>query len=93
MGVALIAFNLLCDVVIFALVIGALLSWIAGPMMYRGQQNFLTKFYFFLNRVTEPIVRPARKFLSRFNTGMIDFSIILTVFFIILLQRAVNMIF
>lgn len=91
MDVALTAFYLLCDVVVFALIIEALLSWIAGPMMYRGQYNMLTKFYFFLNRVTEPIIRPARKFMSRFNTGPLDLSIIVTVFFIYLLKRAVNL--
>ena len=89
MSVAYIAFNLLCNIIIYALVITAILSWFVGPMMYQRQPNFLTKAYIFLTRVTEPIVRPARTFLSRFNTGMLDLSVIATIILIYLIRRAV----
>lgn len=93
MYIAYLAFNLLCNIIIYALVITAILSWFAGPMMYQGRVNFLTKIYYFLCRVTDPIVMPARKFLSRFNTGMLDLSVIATILLIYLIMRAGNQLF
>lgn len=55
----------------------AILSWFAqDPYSTPG------KIYQFLVRFTEPLVAPCRKLLSRFNTGMFDFSVLLCLLFI-----------
>ena len=87
MVVAYYAFRLICNILIYSLIIQAILSWFVGPMMAQGRPNFITKIFFFLNKVNEPLVRPARKFMSRFNTGMLDLSVFVTIIFIILVER------
>ena len=58
------------DVAILVFVIRALLSWVDAP-----PYNLVVKF---INRVTEPILKPIRKVvpLLRFGHVMIDLSII-----------------
>ncbi len=55
----------------------AILSWF-------GQDPYSTvgRIYQFLVRFTEPLVAPCRKLLSRFNTGPVDFSVLLCLIFI-----------
>lgn len=55
----------------------AILSWFV-----RNPYSNLGKIYVALNRFTEPIVAPCRRFLSRFNTGPMDFSLILAFFLV-----------
>ncbi len=43
----------------------------------RDMYSPVGKIYGALLRFTEPIVLPFRKLLSRFNTGMFDFSVLL----------------
>lgn len=75
MMIAITAVNLLCQVIIYALLAVAILSWFVNP--YTANPNsFSYKLYAFLSQVTEPIVRPFRAFMSRFNTGQFDFSIL-----------------
>ena len=47
----------------------------------------LGKIYMALIRFTEPIVAPCRNFMSRFNTGMIDFSLLIA---LLLIQFGTN---
>ena len=57
-------------------------SWIQ-PNPY----GILGKIHAFCIRLTEPIVAPCRQFLSRFNTGMFDFSVMMA---FLLVQMAAN---
>jgi len=57
-------------------------SWIQ-PNPY----GLLGKIHAFCIRLTEPIVAPCRQFLSRFNTGMFDFSVMMA---FLLVQMAAN---
>lgn len=59
------------NILITALVVRALMSWFV-----RDAYSPLGKVYGALIRFTEPIVEPFRRFLSRFNTGMLDFSVL-----------------
>lgn len=66
------AVYMFADILVTALVVRALMSWFV-----RDAYSPLGKVYGALIRFTEPIVEPFRKFLSRFNTGMVDFSLLL----------------
>ena len=58
-------------------------SWIQ-PNPY----GFLGKVNAFCIILTEPIVAPCRRLMSRFNTGMFDFSVLLA---FVLVQTAANL--
>ncbi len=66
------AILLFSDIFVWALIIRAILSWFA-----RDQYSTAGKLYMVMIRFTEPIVAPCRKALSRLNTGMFDFSVLL----------------
>lgn len=66
------------------LIVRAILSWFVNP--YQSNRNSaIYKINSIVIQITEPLVIPFRKFLSRFNTGMFDFSVIFAFF-------AINMI-
>lgn len=71
-GILIYAIYLFSNILVAALVIRALMSWFV-----RDAYSPLGKIYGALIRFTEPIVDPFRRFLSRFNTGMFDFSLLL----------------
>ena len=84
--------NFILQVLFWVLMARAILSWFANP--YRmGAGHPLVRIYMFLGKLTEPLVKPARRLLSRFNTGPLDFSVFITGIFIIILQRVVRAIF
>lgn len=59
------------------LLVRCVFSWFRpDPYGFFGKLNDLTI------RLTEPIVAPCRALLSRFNTGMFDFSVLLAFFLI-----------
>lgn len=66
------AILLFSDIFVWALIIRAILSWFA-----RDQYSTAGKLYMVMIRFTEPIVAPCRKALSKLNTGMFDFSVLL----------------
>lgn len=74
------AIYLFVDVLCYAMVIQAILSWFV-----RDPYSPLGKLYILISKFTEPFVMPSRKLLSRLNTGMIDFSLMLT---LVMLQVA-----
>lgn len=65
------------DIITFALCARAILSWF-------GQDPYSSvgKIYQILTRFTEPIVEPCRNLMSRFNTGMVDFSVLIACLFV-----------
>ena len=66
------AIQLFSDVLELMLVARAILSWFA-----RDQYSTIGRIYMAVIRFTEPLVAPCRKALSRLNTGMFDFSVLL----------------
>ena len=78
-----IAIYLFVDVLCYAMVIQAILSWFV-----RDPYSPLGKLYMLVSKFTEPFVAPCRRLLSRFNTGMIDFSLMLT---LVVLQAAARL--
>ncbi|MBQ6088431.1 MAG: YggT family protein [Firmicutes bacterium] len=73
MAIVLIrAIQLFAEVLELLLVAWAILSWFA-----RDQYSTLGKIYIAVIRITEPLVAPCRRALSRLNTGMFDFSVLL----------------
>ena len=59
------------------LLVRCIFSWF--PMNPNG---ILGKIYALTIRLTEPVVEPCRRLLSRFNTGVFDFSVLLAFFLI-----------
>ena len=58
-----------CNILVALLLIRALMSWFV-----RDMYSPMGKIY---GAIIEPIVMPFRRLLSRFNTGMLDFSVLL----------------
>jgi YggT family protein len=80
--------NALVYIYTIILLAQAILSWIANP--YRlGPNHPIIKIYIFLQRLTEPVVRPCRNFLSRFNFGPIDLSLWMAMIVIQIVWRVV----
>ena len=77
------AVYMFAEIISAAMIIRDLLSWFV-----RDAYSPLAKIYGMLIRFTEPFVAPCRKLLSRFNTGMLDFSLFLA---LILLQAVTNL--
>ena len=77
------AVYMFAEIISAAMIIRALLSWFV-----RDAYSPLAKIYGMLIRFTEPFVAPCRKLLSRFNTGMLDFSLFLA---LILLLAVTNL--
>ncbi|MDR1778541.1 MAG: YggT family protein [Clostridiales Family XIII bacterium] len=78
--------NLLAQVLIGILFVQAIMSWFVNP--YRTDpRSAVYKIYMILTRITEPMVRPVRKFMSRYNTGPMDFSLIILALLIMALNR------
>ena len=60
---------LLCRVLVFIIIAGAIMSWFIRP----GDR--LYPLYLFVNRLNDPLLAPFRKMMGRFGAGMgIDFS-------------------
>ena len=66
------AIYMFCNILVALLLIRALMSWFV-----RDMYSPMGKIYGAIIRFTEPIVMPFRRLLSRFNTGMLDFSVLL----------------
>jgi len=75
-----------CQVLIIILIARAILSWI---VFYGRQFNTpLGRIYNILSAITEPIVAPVRRLISRFiNTGPVDIAPLATFFIIMIISR------
>lgn len=65
------------EILTFIMIVRVLFSWIQ-PNPY----SLLGKINMFSIKLTEPVVAPCRALLSRFNTGMFDFSVLLAFFLV-----------
>lgn len=85
MGIVLAyAVNMFANILVTALCVRAIMSWFVNDYY-----SPVGKIYGLLIRFTEPIVEPCRNFLSRFNTGVIDFSLLLAMVLIELIASVV----
>ena len=88
MHIIITAISWLVNVLTYVLLGRAILSWFITP--YNANPNsFMYKLYAFVTQITEPLVRPFRNLLSRFNTGPFDFSIFLTMIVIMIGGRII----
>ncbi|MBQ6621752.1 MAG: YggT family protein [Mogibacterium sp.] len=69
------AIDWFADILIMLLCVRAILSWFA-----QDRNSPLGRMYMVLLQLTEPIVEPFRRLLSGFNTGMLDFSVLVAFF-------------
>ena len=83
-GILAYAVYLFTEILMTALLVRALMSWFV-----RDMYSLIGKIYRVLINFTEPIVEPFRRLLSRFNTGMVDFSLLLAM---VAIQFASNII-
>ena len=71
-GILVLAVYMFSNVLLTALLVRAVMSWFV-----RDMYSPIGKLYGLVINFTEPIVEPFRQLLSRFNTGMLDFSLLL----------------
>jgi uncharacterized protein YggT (Ycf19 family) len=88
MGMLISAIGFVAQVLIWALIGRAILSWFANPYT-ANRMSSLVKIYSILVQVTEPLIRPSRRLLARFNTGPVDLSLFVTVLFIVVIRSVV----
>ncbi len=70
------------ELLIFLMIARALFSWIRpNPYSILGQINDVCI------KLTEPIDSPCRRLLSRVNTGVLDFSVLLAFFLVQLIAN------
>jgi len=77
------AVNWFAEILTILIIARAIMSWFV-----KDPSSSLFNIYQTVIRLTEPIVAPCRRLLSRFNTGMMDFSI-LVAFLLISVARNV----
>ncbi len=76
------AISWFANILILALFVRAIMSWFV-----RDEYSSLGKVYVVLAKLTEPVVAPCRSLLSRWNTGMFDFSVLLAFFLVQIVER------
>lgn len=80
------AVDFFCNLILLMLFARALLSWFVNPYGYQ-RPGGLRQIYGVLTRLTEPIVAPCRRLLSRFNSGPIDFSVLVAMLGVMLVRN------
>ncbi|MDR1495910.1 MAG: YggT family protein [Clostridiales Family XIII bacterium] len=77
--------SLIISILIWILIAQAVLSWFVGP--YSRSRGAIVSIYRALSSFTYPLTRPARAILTKVNTGPMDFSLLLTVLFLIAIRE------
>ena len=72
------------ELLIWLILARCILSWFV-----RDPYTVMGKIYGFTIKLTEPIVAPCRSLLSRFNTGMFDFSLLVAFFLVEVVSRLI----
>ncbi|HUY67811.1 MAG TPA: YggT family protein [Alphaproteobacteria bacterium] len=84
LGAALGIIELVLNLYIWVLVIGAVLSWLIAFDVINTHNRFVRTVNEFLYRITEPLLRPIRRILP--PLGGLDLSPMILIFLIIFLQ-------
>ena len=84
-----------CNIFIFILFIRSVLSWIVySGNRYDPRIRSLQKVFMFLSGITEPVVAPVRRLISRFvRTGPFDFAPVATIVLLIIVRSILVRIF
>jgi YggT family protein len=88
MGAFQYLFNALVDLYIWCLIAWVILSWLVAFNVVNTRNRFVAVVGDFLDRITEPALRPIRRLLP--NLGGIDVSPILLIILIYFVQKLVN---
>jgi YggT family protein len=75
----------LLGLVILALVVNAILSWLIAFDVVNMRNKFIYQFTRFLDAVTQPILRPVQKIIPPF--GGVDISPIIVIIVLVGIQR------
>ncbi|MGI9382469.1 MAG: YggT family protein [Methyloligellaceae bacterium] len=78
---------MLIDLYIWVIIISAVLSWLIAFNVVNMQNRFVHMIADFLYRITEPALRPIRRYMP--NLGGIDISPIILILFLILIRDVV----
>ena len=84
LSVISIALNLF----VWALIISAILSWLVAFNVVNTQNQFVSTIGHFLYRLTEPALRPIRRFVP--DLGGIDISPIVLILIIYFIRMVIN---
>jgi len=80
MGLLISIVNAVAQVMIYLLIGRAICSWFVRG----GGTGY--KIYMVLTRLTEPVVAPCRRITRRFSTGMLDISVLLAFFLVMIIR-------
>ena len=83
-GAALDVIYMLLDFYVWLLIIGAVISWLVALNIINTYSRFVQMVSDFINRVTEPALRPIRRYVP--PMGGIDFSALILIFIIMFLK-------
>lgn len=72
------------DLYYWAVIISAVLSWLVAFDIINVRNKFMYAVIDVLYRVTEPVLRPIRRFMP--NTGSMDFSPLVLIFILIFVR-------
>ena len=81
-------FNNIVDFFIWAVILSALMSWLVGFQILKINNKLIYIIADFLNRLTEPFLRPIRRILP--YLGGIDLSPVILILLLIFLKDLVN---
>jgi YggT family protein len=81
-------FNTIIDLVVWVVIAGAIMSWMVAFGVVNMRNQFIHMVVDFLYRVTEPLLRPIRRFLPNF--GGIDISPVVLLIGLFFLRYLVN---
>lgn len=79
--------NTLIQLYIWVLIIGAILSWLVAFNVVNPRNQLVYTVMDFTYRITEPALRPIRRFLP--NLGGIDISPVILILLLTLAQRVI----
>lgn len=79
--------NTLIQLYIWVLIIGAILSWLVAFNVVNPRNQLVYTVMDFTYRITEPALRPIRRFLP--NLGGIDISPVILILLLTLVQRVI----
>ncbi len=87
MELLIIAILRLLDFAKYIIIAEVVMSWLISFKVINVQNKFVGTIWYYLRRMTEPVMKPIRKILP--SMGGLDFSPIVVFFGISLLQRLV----
>ena len=88
MSAALFLFNKVIDLFVIGVILGAVFSWLIAFNIVNINNRFVYTLVDFLNRLTEPFLRPIRRFLP--DLGGVDISPIILILLLYTMQIFVN---